>query len=145
MESALRILVGVDGSDDGHHAAEWAAAFASRTGAQVVVVHAISRVGEWMLSMAQIDFQKVEHEHGAMLHGEWTQPFRSADVPYETVLASGDPIKELLAVADARDVDLIVIGKTGFSAAGELLGGTAAKLAHRTTRPLVLVPASTSM
>jgi nucleotide-binding universal stress UspA family protein len=57
------------------------------------------------------------------------------------VQVSGDAVPQLLALADAKDADLIVIGKAGHGPVGELLlGGTAAKLAHRTMRPLLLVP-----
>ena len=94
-----------------------------------------------MMSAAQINFQEVEKEHRRLLSGPWTEPLRAAGVAYEVVQASGDPVRTLLDVAEDKDVDLIAIGKSGRGAAAELLlGGTAAKLAHRTTRPLLIVP-----
>jgi nucleotide-binding universal stress UspA family protein len=142
MTDSQRILVGVDGSDDSQHAVEWCAEFARRSGAEVIVCHVVSNVGDWMLSAAQVDFQNIEKEHQRLLSGAWTEPLRGGGVRYEVVQLSGDPVKELLALADSKDVDLIIIGKAGHGALRELLlGGTATKLAHRTTRPLLLIPA----
>jgi nucleotide-binding universal stress UspA family protein len=136
-----RILVGADGSANSHRAMEWCAEFARDTGVEIVVCHVVSKFGEWMLSVGQIDFQKVEKERLELVTGPWTEPLRAAGIPYEVVQVSGDPVKELLAVAENKDVDLIVIGKAGHSATGDLLlGGIAGKLTHRTTYPLLLVP-----
>jgi nucleotide-binding universal stress UspA family protein len=142
MSDSQRILVGVDGSEDSQHALEWCVEFARGANVEVIVCHVVSNFGEWMLSVGQVDFQKIEQEHQRLLNGPWTEPLRGDTVRYELVQVSGNPVKALLALADSQDVDLIVIGKAGHGAAGEfLLGGTAAKLAHRTTRPLLLVPA----
>jgi len=136
-----RILVGADGSENSRRAIEWCAEFARDSGVEVVVCHVVSKFGEWMLSAGQIDFQKVEKERLELVTGPWTEPLRAAAVPYQVVQVSGDPVTELLAVAESKDVDLIVIGKAGHGATGELLlGGTAGKLTHRTTYPLLLVP-----
>jgi nucleotide-binding universal stress UspA family protein len=137
-----RIVVGTDGSDHARVAVEWAAEFA-RLGADVEVVlcNVIARASEWLMSAAQIDFQKVEKEHLRLLGGEWSEPLRNAGVKYETVLGNGDQVEELLRIAAERDADLLVIGKAGHGAAGQLLlGGIATKLAHRTTTPLLIVP-----
>jgi nucleotide-binding universal stress UspA family protein len=136
-----RILVGTDGSDDAHHAVEWCAAYARDSDIEIVVCHVVTKFAEWMMSAGQMDFQAVEKEHFRLLGGLWTEPLRTAGVPYRVVQASGDPVRTLLAIADDEDVELIVIGKAGHGAIGELLlGGTAAKFAHRTTRPLLIVP-----
>jgi nucleotide-binding universal stress UspA family protein len=137
-----RILVGTDGSEDSGHAVEWCAEFARDSGIEVVVCHVVSTFSEWMMSAAQINFDKLEEEHRRLLFGPWTEPLRAAGVAYDIVQTKGDAVKALLEVAEEEDVDMIVIGKAGHSTAGELLlGGTAAKLAHRTVRPLLVVPA----
>jgi len=136
-----RILVGTDGSEDSHHAVVWCAEFARNSDVEVVVCHVVASSSEWLLSAAQVDFQKVEREHRRLLLGPWTEPLRAAGVTYDVVQVSGDPVRTLLDVAEHKDVDLIAIGKAGHGAAAELLlGGTAAKLTHRTTRPLLVVP-----
>jgi nucleotide-binding universal stress UspA family protein len=136
-----RILVAADGSEDSRNAVEWCAEFARASDVEVVVCHVVSALSEWVISAAQVNFQDVEKEHHRLLEGLWTEPLRAAGVAYEVVQKSGDPVKTLLEIADERDVDLIAIGKSGRSSAGErFLGGTASKLVHRTTRPLLVVP-----
>lgn len=137
-----RILVGADGSENSRRAIEWCAEYARNGGVEVVVCHVVSKFGEWMMSAGQIDFQKVEKERLELVTGPWTEPLRAAAVPYQVVQVSGDPVTELLAVAESKDVELIVIGKAGHGPTAELfLGGTAGKLTHRSNYPLLLVPA----
>ena len=141
MHSPLRLLVATDASDPGQDAIGWSVDFAKATGAEVTVVYVVSKVGEWMMSVIQIDFKKIEQERREQLEGMWTQPFRTAGVPYQTRLMVGDPVHSIIAAADEIDADLVVIGKTGHSSTDRLLlGGTANKLAHRSTRTLVVVP-----
>ena len=141
MHSPLRLLVATDGSDAGHEAIVWSVEFATATGAEATVVHVVSSVGEWMLAVAQVDSNKIEEARRELLEGAWTEPFRTAGIAYRTRLLVGDPIQSVLQVADEQDADLIVVGKTGHSATDRLLlGGTANKLVHRSTRPLIVVP-----
>jgi nucleotide-binding universal stress UspA family protein len=57
---------------------------------------------------------------------------------------SGPAWRQLLAVADEVDAEVIVAGSRGF---GEmkalLLGSTSQALAHHSRRPLLIVPAAT--
>jgi nucleotide-binding universal stress UspA family protein len=141
LNTPLRVLVATDGSEASQGAVRWSAAFARGTGAEVIVAHVLSTVIEWFLSVAQIDFLAVEKEHRALLAGAWTEPLREAGVAYRTEFRTGATTPALLGLADEEDVDLIVIGRTGRTSPGEfLLGGSATKLAHHTTRPLILVP-----
>ena len=144
MNSPLRILVATDGSDAAQHAVAWAAEFAQATGAEVILVHAMSTSGEWLMSVAQIDFVHIEAERRECLDGVWSEALRTAGVTYRTKFMAGDPVALLLGTADEHDVDAIVIGKSGHGALGTaLLGGSAGKLTHRTTRPLLIVPPPT--
>ncbi len=138
MNSPLRILVATDGSEAAEHAVLWCADFARSTGAEIILMHTVSKVGEWLMSVAQIDFVKVEAERKDLLDRVWAEPLRKAEVPYRTKFVTGDPVQTIIATADAEDADLIVIGKTGHS--GGFLGGSAARISQHTSRPLVLVP-----
>jgi nucleotide-binding universal stress UspA family protein len=141
LNSPLRILVATDGSEAADHAVKWCADFARTTGAEIVLMHTVSKVGEWLMSVAQIDFVKVEAERKDLLERVWAEPLRKAEVPYRTKLVSGDPVKTILATADDNEVDMIVIGKSGHSGVGSsLLGGSASKISQHTTRPLLLIP-----
>jgi nucleotide-binding universal stress UspA family protein len=141
LSRPLRLLVATDGSSAAQQAVQWSARFARQTDAEVLLVHVVSSIGEWMLSVAQIDFLRVEREHRRLLDDVWSGPLREAGVRYRTHLTRGEPVKCLLGLAEEEDVDLVVIAKTGRTAAGDLLlGGSAMRLAHRSTRPLILVP-----
>jgi nucleotide-binding universal stress UspA family protein len=141
LNSPLRILVATDGSDAAGLAVEWCADLARTTGAEVVLMHTVSKVGEWLMSVAQIDFVKVEADRRDLLERVWAEPLRKAEVNYRTKFVTGDPVQTIIATADAEDVDMVVIGKSGHSGVGSsLLGGSAARITQHTTRPLVLVP-----
>jgi nucleotide-binding universal stress UspA family protein len=141
LNSPLRILVATDGSEAADHAVKWCAEFARTTGAEVVLMHTVSKVGEWLMSVAQIDFVKVESERKDLLERVWAEPLRKAEVPYRTKMVSGDPVKTIIALADDENADMIVIGKTGHSGVGSsFLGGSAAKISQHTSRPLLLIP-----
>jgi len=137
----VRLLVATDGSPAAQRAVEWSADFARRIDGEVLLAHVVSSIGEWMMSIAQINYMRIETEHRLLLEGLWSEPLRETGVRYRTSLTRGDPVKCLLGLADEEDADFLVIAKTGRTAAGDfLLGGTATRLAHRSTRPLILVP-----
>jgi nucleotide-binding universal stress UspA family protein len=65
---------------------------------------------------------------------------RSPSITRRTLLLVGDPVGSVISAADEQQADLVVIGKTGHGVGGLVSGGTAMKLAHRTKRPLLLIP-----
>ena len=143
MTSRIRVVVATDGSTAAHRAIRWCVDFAENVDLEVVVVHVMSNVAEWFMSVAQVDFQQIERKRRELLEGLWTEPLRDAGVTFRTLLLVGDPIDAVLSAADEQDAHLLLIGKTGHGGVGEhLLGGTAMKLAHRTKRPLLLIPDS---
>jgi nucleotide-binding universal stress UspA family protein len=86
----LRLLVATDGSLAAQRAVQWTADFARRTDAEVILVHVVSTIGEWIMSAAQIDFIRVEKERRLLLEGGWSEPLREASVRYRTHLARGN-------------------------------------------------------
>lgn len=96
------------------------------------------------MSVAQINYQQIEHERRALLAGLWTAPLRQAGTRFETRPLVRDPIKSLVTAADEQEADMIVIGATGHGTVDVLFGSNAMKLAHNTTGPLVLIPRSRS-
>ena len=105
----------------------------------VTVVHVISSVTEWMMSIAQIDFRKVEHERRELLDTAWTAPLAAAHIPFRTqlVVAPKDPMGALVEQINKDAPDLVVVGHR----VGAHLDGATAKLARRVRQPLLLVPA----
>ncbi len=68
----------------------------------------------------------------------------SRKVETEYVVELGDPAERLLAVADERDADLIVLGRHEHSAIRDLLLRTVADgVVHHAHRPVLVVPTPT--
>lgn len=62
----------------------------------------------------------------------------------ETEVIQGNPGEEIIGMAGERDVDSIVMGRSGAGAVTEvLLGSVSSYVVHHTDRPVVLVPKST--
>ncbi len=70
------------------------------------------------------------------------RPARDSKVPFRELLLEGDPREQLLAVAKAENVDLIVVGDRGTGGHRHPLhlGSTTHHLVHHTTIPLVAIP-----
>ena len=128
------VAVGYDFSAHAHHAAQWAAAYARRCGADVVLVHAIGL-----------------REHGdahdplvglAAVAAEIATSAGLDEARVRGAVDFGDACSVLLRCASAPvDASLLVVGTRGHDAhAGLLLGSTSLELAEHATIPLVIVP-----
>lgn len=127
-----RLVVGVDGSANGHAAATFAAGLAAQLGAEVVVVHAAG-----LLEQAN------RGEVARRLEEEWCAPLTAAGVTTTTILRDGTPIDVLLGVVEEQDADLIVVGTRGHTTDPDLLlGSTSAHVVQHASRPVVVVPVS---
>ena len=126
-----RIMVGLDGSDDSHRAATYAADLAKKTGASIVAVHAVGLL------------EHVGNAGAAMqtsLATEWVAPFRTAGVMCEHRLAEGPPAGTIAALAQQLGVDLVVVGTRGAGNTIGVIGSTASKLVGESTVPVLVVP-----
>jgi len=139
------ILVGVDGSEGSHRAAEHGAALALTRGAVLLLATVVRPPEGWWgiggapptpeaMSTALVEGQqKILADVVAHLDLE--------DVEHETIEDVGDPTTRLLALADARGADLIVIGKRGASLAERvILGSVADRITHLAEVPVLVVP-----
>lgn len=137
-----KLVVGVDGSSRAAAALGWAARFAVRTQAELLVVFA------WQRRQAegtQHDFAERRAAAQQLLDGEWSDPARAAGIirPHTRQL-EGSPEK-LLEIADDEEADLVVVGNRGAGGFAALhIGSVAHHLAHHTSRPLAIVPESTA-
>ncbi len=128
------VAVGYDFSDHAHRAAQWAAAYAQRCGADVVLVHAIGlrEHGEPGNPLVELAAVSAEIAAGAGLE----------ESRVRGALDYGDACSVLLRCASAPiDASLLVVGTRGHDAhAGLLLGSTSLEVAEHATIPLVIVP-----
>ena len=148
---AFRIVVGYDGSDGAKAALDEAIDLARRLSAKVLLTYAyggprtytgeslaprgtLEELGETLLDDARA--------LGERLLGEALT--RSGDgVSIEPVLVDDGPAQGLLTVARQQRAQMIVVGTHGESPIGAMvLGSTAYKLVHSTTKPVLVVPAA---
>lgn len=148
MESSAApcdIVVGVDGSDEAHHALAWAVGEAARRGASLEVVHAWSTpapVSEIAAMTAEFDdevFEKLADEvlgEALALVADTTSVTR-----IESSAVRGYPSSVLLDRASAAD--LLVVGSRGRGGIADLLlGSVSHQCVHHATRPVAVIPRS---
>lgn len=139
------IIVGVDGSEGAQRAAEEAAGVARATGAALILATVVRPPeGWWGIGGAP---PTPEALSAALIEGQQEvleQVVASLDlegVTYETVQELGDPANRLIALAEERNADLMVIGRRGAGLVERvILGSVADRLCHHSPCAVLLVP-----
>lgn len=138
------VVVGVDGSDNGWHALEWAVGEAKLRGASLKIVCAfedpVTTVG---LGTAFSAGAPIAVDPDLMQNA-------ASDVAQEAARRAGDVPVEVVAKCDrpgdvlceeSRGAALLVVGSRGHSALGSLLLGSVSNhVVHHATCPIVVVP-----
>jgi nucleotide-binding universal stress UspA family protein len=141
-----KIVVGVDGSENGARALRWALDYAEHIGGRVIAAQA------WSISalayggpgfVAAID--PSEYERGARESLERVVAEVASRVPegveIEQRVLEGGAAETLIDLARDEGADLLVVGSRGRGGfAGLLLGSVSATLAHHTPCALAIVP-----
>ena len=144
---ACTVVVGYDESPPARAALTYAARRAAR-GGRVVAVHAYQPAPEWF---GGPNYQRALDAHQAhgrellraleLLRSAGDQPSDLAGVELVTSLLEGPPARAIVAAADARDADEIVIGSRGFGRVRGVLGSVSHAVLHEADRPVVVIPA----
>lgn len=135
----MRIIVGIDGSEQSEAAAAVAAKLAEPIGAKVVAVHSFGLL------------ERFDPEQGHVPSGErraviadrlkkWTLSLGDLDV--ERLVVDGNAVEALLGAVEHED-DLIVVGRRGAGSGrrtSTTLGSTSSQLAQRSPVPVLIVP-----
>jgi nucleotide-binding universal stress UspA family protein len=137
-----RILVATDGSPSATEARAFGIELAAENGAELIFVHVVPvydvypTTGMWIGSAvfhepSQSDERILEEAVAAAAeHG----------VVATTALLHGDTVDEIVAFADSRDVDLIVVGSRGHGGlANALLGSVSRGVLSESRRPVLVV------
>ena len=134
------VVVGYDGSPAAREALLYAGWRAGDDG-QVVAVHAYEPAPDWL---GTPEWQRVLLAHQArgreLLEALEHDP--PSGVRLETSLLEGAPARAILAAAEARGADEVVVGSRGFGRLRGVLGSTAHALLHEAERPVVVIPAA---
>ena len=140
-----RILIATDGSAGSHDAVEVALDLAGEHEATVFVVHVVPNVdvapwsGFGMAAAAPHDIN--DRDRAPIEDALLSADERGIQVIAE--LVRGNPIHEIVAFAEAHDVDLIVIGSRGRGAvASAVLGSVSLGVLRETQRPVLIVRAA---
>jgi nucleotide-binding universal stress UspA family protein len=129
------VVVGYDGSESSQAALAYAARRASDSGL-VVAVHAFAPTPDWL---GWPNYGEILHAH--QLHGRKVlEDLPEVGAQVETSLLEGPPARAIVAAADARDADEIVIGSRGFGAARGALGSVSHAVLHEADRVVVVIP-----
>ncbi|MEX1124905.1 MAG: universal stress protein [Acidimicrobiia bacterium] len=139
------IVVGVDGSETSRTAAEHAVAIARQWKGKLFLVTVVrTPEGWWGIGGAPPPPEALSAalaEGQAQVLNELEEQLDLGGIDYETVEELGDPSSRLIAVAESKDADLIVIGRRGAGIAERvMLGSVADRLCHQSPVPVLVVP-----
>ena len=144
---AVKIVVGVDGSERARHALAWCAAHAVEFDAELVVVYVIDAAGvvhapgnvpsPESSTVTAADREAIRDR----VTRDWCTPLAQAAVPFRVRVMAGSPANAIIHAARTEDADLVVTGRRGRGGVAEVvLGSTNHTLARRLDRPLLTVP-----
>lgn len=140
------ILVATDGSEDALCAIDYAVKLAKATQARLIIANVNNAVSTILFERFTPEQSAWLRERETMLATETLRAAAerarakgAADVILESRV--GDTAEEILALAEERNVELIVVGKRGTGRVeGLLVGSVSQKLVSLSSRPLLVVP-----
>jgi nucleotide-binding universal stress UspA family protein len=137
-----KVVLGLDGSAGASRALHWVVRTLASPGTEVVAVHAVRPMGEFLLDLPALGLDDWRRNLTWELEEVWCKPLREAGVQYRAVTSEGNPARVLGHIGDAEHADMIVVGAQGHgNLAEEVLGSVSYKLAHTAHQPVVVVPA----
>lgn len=145
MIDLRKILVPTDFSPPSANALRYAAAFAAKFGAQVLLLHVVPDLALFLPEAASVSppivpaLDQTVAAARASLERLAAEP-RAAGLTVHVEVREGPPFQEILAAARERDVDLIVLGTHGHGGlAHVLLGSVAEKVVRKAPCPVLTV------
>jgi nucleotide-binding universal stress UspA family protein len=134
------IVVGYDGSAGSRAALDEAARLATGLGLEVVITFGY---GVQPSGGETADHRRLLEERGSRLADEAMARLAELGVRGSIAIVDERPAESLVRVAEERGAEMIVVGTRGEGPlAGALLGAVPYKLVHRSTIPVLVVPAS---
>jgi nucleotide-binding universal stress UspA family protein len=140
-----KILIATDGSPSAYEATDMGLELAAEHHAEVTFIHVlppdefiVGRVGPGRPIPHHVDMDESE-----TALREAAEAAEKAEVSYSLERVSGDTVDEIIAVAEALQVDLIVLGSRGRGAiASALLGSVSSGVLKEAKRPVLIVRGS---
>jgi len=138
------IVLGVDGSKASKKTAEYALNLAHQCGSRVLLIHvvdfsAFENIVATPRDIAKHVYEKVMDEAQGYLDNK-ESICKARDIKCDKFLKIGNPVDEIIKVAEDNDAGVIVLGSKGRSGvAGSILGSVAYGVLHRDKNIPVLV------
>jgi nucleotide-binding universal stress UspA family protein len=129
-----RVLCPIDFSTDSFTALEYAADFAGQSNGQLTLMHVVDNpLTDFYGPKGANFYAEVEHavEKSKLLLTDAAHTHASG-VPYEVVVKHGNPYEEIIDLATAQPVDLIVMSTHGRTGPQRLVIGSVAEKVVRT-------------
>jgi nucleotide-binding universal stress UspA family protein len=141
-----RILCAVDLSEHSRQTIDTALAFGLESGAAVTLLHVVNTppgpaVNGLFRPLPPLDARRAERETEALERLRSLAPGEGRDwCQLNEQASTGTPWREILAVADERKADLVVMGAHGQGPFGErLFGSTTSQVVRRSACPVLVV------
>ncbi|MGY1814024.1 universal stress protein [Blastococcus sp. SYSU D00820] len=137
------VVVGVDDSPTSLRALAYAAGVARRLGGRLVVVHVrtVHSVGPELdpLGVAVQAAHEAREQLEAEIREEAARLAQDTGMDVRFLLRTGDPLRELTAIADREQADVVVVGAST-RPAHRLAGSLGARLVRSSGWPVTVVP-----
>ena len=139
-----KIIVAVDGSPSGMHAADMAAQLAQASGAELTVATSVVPIAypSVMMLPSTLDFDAAQARTAAMILADAQKRIggNHPALKVSTRSLQGQPAEAVAELAANEKADLVVVGSRGRGAlARAFLGSVANRLVHACTRPVLVV------
>lgn len=131
------VVVGYDGSPEARAALAYARERVN--GGKLYIVTAAPAVPDLFGTPHYQNFVDAAHANAQRLLDQAAAQMRP-DVEFETELLEGPPAEAIVAVADVRDADEIVVGSRGLGRVRAALGSVSHDVLHLSHRPVVVIP-----
>lgn len=144
MKEIKTVLIPVDFSDSSELLAEYALAFGSGFSATVLVLHVVSSLEDFTgLYVPHISLETVMGEvyrSAKKALNDFCLTHFEKKIPYESILAKGEPYREILKVAAEKKADVIIMGTHGRSGLDHLIfGSTVERVLRGASCPVLTV------
>ncbi len=141
-----RFLVGIDGSECGDRALSTAVAQARAAGAELVICFVIAW-SPYSFSTPQENAERHRRREEELeaARSKILEPrvagLKAGGLAIESVARHGHPVRTLVKLAEEREADLIVVGRSGDTPLKtRIFGGTAVGLVQSSPVPVLVVP-----
>jgi nucleotide-binding universal stress UspA family protein len=138
------IGVGLDGSDEAHHALDAAVALAHACGGRVRVITAFQRLAFGAVATTALPGESANDAMRTQLRAIHDNAVAAARKRVEVEDRFVEGLADEILTTQSEDVDLLLVGSRGYGPLGAvLLGSTSSHLAHEASCPLLVTPRGT--